>query len=328
MKVLVTGGAGYIGSHVVRALQRLNMEVVVLDSLELGHKAAVQGTNLVVGNLADKDLLSLLFADGRFDAVMHFAAYSQVGESMLFPERYYHNNVAGTLNLLEAMLQHNVKKLVFSSTAAVYGEPAETTITEDFPAIPANVYGKTKLMIETMLKDYDRAYGLKFMSLRYFNAAGADLSGDIGEDHIPETHLIPLAIQAALGQRNSIKVFGADYDTPDGTCIRDYIHVNDLADAHVLALQALVSGADSSIYNLGTGRGYSVLEIIDRIKKASGVSFLVEFSERRKGDPAILVADSNKINKELGFNLKYSDLDTIIKTAWKWHSNYPKGYRK
>lgn len=328
MKVLVTGGAGYIGSHVVRALQRLNMEVVVFDSLELGHRDAVYGTELVAGNLADKNLLSSLFAGGRFDAVMHFAAYSQVGESMLFPERYYHNNVAGTLNLLEAMLQHNVKKLVFSSTAAVYGEPAETPITEDFPAIPANVYGKTKLMIETMLKDYDRAYGLKYMSLRYFNAAGADLSGDIGEDHTPETHLIPLVIQAALGQRNSIQVFGRDYDTPDGTCVRDYIHVNDLADAHILTLQALIGGSESNIYNLGTGKGYTVLEIIDRIRKASGASFLVEFSERRKGDPAILVADSNKINKELGFNLKYSDLDTIINTAWKWHSSHPKGFSK
>lgn len=328
MKILVTGGAGYIGSHVVRALRRLNMEVVVFDSLELGHRDAVYGTELVAGNLADKNLLSSLFAGGRFDAAMHFAAYSQVGESMLFPERYYHNNVAGTLNLLEAMLQHNVKKLVFSSTAAVYGEPAETPITEDFPAIPANVYGKTKLMIETMLKDYDRAYGLKYMSLRYFNAAGADLSGDIGEDHTPETHLIPLVIQAALGQRNSIQVFGRDYDTPDGTCVRDYIHVNDLADAHILALQALIGGSESSIYNLGTGRGYTVLEIIDRIRKASGASFLVEFSERRKGDPAILVADSNKINKELGFNLKYSDLDTIINTAWKWHSSHPKGFSK
>ena len=326
MNLLVTGGAGYIGSHAVRALNRKGMNVIVFDSLEKGHEEASGGVPLIQGNLADKELVNKGFGQYQFDAVMHFAAYSLVGESMTAPGKYFRNNVAAGLNLIDTMIKHDVNKLVFSSTAAVFGEPEEIPIIEDTPKNPTNVYGKSKLMFEQILDTYDKAHGLKSISLRYFNAAGADFSGELGEDHSPETHLIPLIMQTALGQRPDIKVFGTDYNTPDGSCVRDYIHVNDLANAHILALEALLEGKRSDVYNLGTGTGYSVLEVIGKAIEVSGVDFPVECIDRRQGDPAVLVASPEKIKSELGFKLEYSDLETIIKSAWKWHSKCPIGF--
>lgn len=326
MNILVTGGAGYIGSHTVKALVEKEVNTIVLDSLEQGHKEALAGGRLIIGNLADRELLDSVFAETEFNAVIHFAAYSLVGESMINPAKYYQNNVTNGLNLLDTMVKHNVKKLVYSSTAAVYGEPEIIPINESANKTPTNVYGQSKLIFENILADYDRAFGLKSIALRYFNAAGADLSGEIGEDHAPETHLIPLVMQTALGQRDSIKIFGTDYHTKDGTCVRDYIHVKDLANAHILALEALLKGADSNAYNLGTGTGYTVLEVINKVKEVSGIDFKVEHTARRAGDPAILVASPDKIKQELGFMLKYSDLDTIIKSAWKWHRSHPNGF--
>ncbi|MDR7866292.1 MAG: UDP-glucose 4-epimerase GalE [Sporomusaceae bacterium] len=327
MNILVTGGAGYIGSHTVRELLRAGQGVVVYDNLTKGHKQAVPaGIGLVDGDIRDRDKLAQTLNAHSIDAVIHFAASSLVGESMKDPSAYYNNNVAGTLALLDAMLAGGVKKIVFSSTAAVYGEPAAWPIVEDMPTAPTNVYGRTKLAIEQMLADFAAAYGLSYVSLRYFNAAGAAEDGTIGEDHSPETHLIPLILQAALGQRESVAIYGADYPTDDGTCIRDYIHVTDLADAHVKALQHLTADGGPKVYNLGSETGFSVRQVIDRAKAVTGVDFTVREQARRPGDPAVLVASSRRIAAELGWQPRLSDLDTIIATAWRWHKSHPAGF--
>jgi UDP-glucose 4-epimerase len=327
MSILVTGGAGYIGSHVVKELRRLDKEIVIVDNLSTGHIEAVQGLNLFVGDIADALFLKDIMVKHKVDSVIHFAASSLVGESQDNPAQYYHNNVAGTLSLLQVMRECGVMSIVFSSSAAVYGEPKEIPIKEDALTCPVNVYGRTKLMIEQILEDYRRAYGINFISLRYFNACGADEEGLIGEDHTPETHLIPIVMQVVNGQRNSLIIYGDDYPTPDGTCIRDYIHVNDLASAHILALEYLKRERGSGIYNLGYGYGYSVKEIVQAVGKITGLKIKVEIGERRPGDPAILVADSTRIRRELGWKPRYNDLDYIIRTAWKWHRLHPDGYK-
>ncbi|WP_003545043.1 UDP-glucose 4-epimerase GalE [Desulfotomaculum nigrificans] len=326
MQILVCGGAGYIGSHAVRELYRAGYEVLVLDNLVKGHREAIGDIPLVEVDINDKPSLEQVFQKQKIDAVMHFAAYSLVGESVVEPAKYYHNNVLGTLNLMEVMLSYGVKRIIFSSTAAVYGEPVELPITEEHPTRPTNPYGATKLAVEGMLHWFGQAYGLNYVSLRYFNAAGADVAGDIGEDHQPETHLIPLVLQTALGVRPEIKIFGTDYPTPDGTCIRDYIHVTDLANAHLLALEKIINEGGSAIYNLGNGSGFSVREVIQVAQEVTGKLIKVMEAERRPGDPAVLVASSEKIKKELGWQPRYADLKTVISTAWHWHSKHPDGY--
>lgn len=321
MNTLVTGGAGYIGSHTVKALKKKGYFTVVYDNLSTGHEYAAKGDAFVKGDIFDSDLLSNIIKKYNIDSIIHFAAYSIVGESMENPKKYYINNVEGTLNLLNTMLDNNINNIVFSSTAAVYGEPKIIPITEDCPKNPTNVYGKTKLIIENILEDYSKAYGLKYIALRYFNACGADPIGDIGEDHNPETHLIPLVLQTCAGKRKSIKIFGQDYPTKDGTCIRDYIHVNDLANAHILAIQSLSNGHKSDVYNLGNGNGFSVKEIIDTAEKVTRIKINKEIADRRSGDPAILIASSDKIKKDLGWKPKYTDVNEIIQTAWNWHKN-------
>jgi UDP-glucose 4-epimerase len=326
MNILVTGGAGYIGSHTVRKLVNSGYQVVVLDNLTRGHRAAVKEGFLAVGDTADRTLLKKLFTDFGIEAVMHFAASSQVGESVRLPSDYYNNNVVNGLNLLDAMVESNVRYLVFSSTAAVYGEPREIPIPEDHPTIPTNPYGATKLALEGAMRWYGEAYGLRSISLRYFNAAGADPDGDIGEDHTPETHLIPLVLKVALGQMPHLEVFGNDYPTPDGTCVRDYIHVNDLAQAHILALDALAAGASSNIYNLGNGSGYTVLDVIRTAGEVVGKTLPVKITARRPGDPAMLVAGSDRIKSELGWQPQYPEIKEIIETAWRWHLSHPRGF--
>ncbi|MBP1763048.1 MAG: galE [Firmicutes bacterium] len=319
MTVLVTGGAGYIGSHTVRELLRTGQKVAVYDNLSTGHLWAVpQGVTLIKGDIADRKKLTETFRQHEIEAVVHFAASSLVGESMTQPAKYYRNNVAGTLALLETMQECGVKQIVFSSTAAVYGEPEVSPITEDMPHCPTNVYGRTKLVIEGMLQDFAAAYDLCYVSLRYFNAAGALIGGGIGEDHNPETHLIPLILRTANGRRPQIDVYGTDYPTADGTCIRDYIHVTDLAAAHVLALKHLSNGGGSRVYNLGSENGFSVREVIEKAKEVTGIDFPVREAERRAGDPAVLVASSARIRQELGWKPVYSDLDRIIRSAWAW----------
>lgn len=326
MSILVTGGAGYIGSHTVAELLCNGEEIVVLDNLSKGHKAAVLGGKFYKGDLRDGEFLDKVFRDNDIEAVIHFAADSLVGESVSNPLKYYNNNVVSTLGLLTRMKEYGVGKIVFSSTAAAYGEPENIPILETDRTVPTNPYGETKLAIENILKWMDNAYGIKYISLRYFNAAGAHISGKIGEDHNPESHLIPIILQAALGKRDYISIFGDNYDTPDGTCIRDYIHVTDLADAHVLALKKLRTGGDSRIYNLGNGKGFSVKEVIMIAKEVTGKNIKVVISGRRPGDPAVLVASSKKIQDELNWQPKYNDLKTIIETAWNWHSNNPDGF--
>lgn len=328
MNILVTGGAGYIGSHTVKVLLAKGHRVFVLDNLSRGHRAAVpDSVTLFVSDIHDTDRVQAILEENQIEAVMHFAAHSQVGESMENPTIYYDNNVVGSYSLLEAVRRAGVKYFVFSSTAAVYGEPEQTPITEDMPYYPTNVYGQTKLMIETMLAQFSRAYGLRYVALRYFNAAGADGSGTIGEDHTPETHLIPLILQTALGQRDSIKIFGTDYPTPDGTCIRDYIHVTDLADAHVRVLQYLAEGGgESQYFNLGSQNGFSVREMIEAAKKVTGKDFKVEEAPRRAGDPAILIAGSEKIRRVTGWQPTHSNVEQIIADAWNWHQHHPQGY--
>ena len=328
MNILVTGGAGYIGSHTVYELLAKGYHVTVYDNLSKGHCAAVPQAVLVQGDIRDSELVCRTLLDNRIEAVIHFAADSLVGESMTDPAKYYHNNTVATLALLDSLRACNVKKIVFSSTAAVYGEPEETPITEDMETCPTNVYGRTKLIIEGILADYDRAYGLSYVSLRYFNAAGAIDGGDIGEDHAPESHLVPLILKTALGQREAIDIYGTDYSTPDGTCIRDYIHVSDLAAAHVLALEHLAGGGQSAIYNLGSETGFSVRQVIDRAKAITGRDFSVREAARRPGDPAVLVASSAKIRRELGWQPVRSNLDSIITSAWQWHQSHPLGYGK
>ena len=327
MKILVTGGAGYIGSHTVRELREKGHTVIVLDNFSRGHRGAVPGdVRLITEDIHHVDAVRQLLIEEHIEAVMHFAAHSQVGESMENPTIYYDNNVVGTYYLLEAIRQAHVPYVVFSSTAAVYGEPEQTPITEDMPYAPTNVYGQTKLMIEHMLAQFSRAYGLRYVALRYFNAAGAAADGTIGEDHTPETHLIPLILQTALGQRKSIKIFGTDYPTPDGTCIRDYIHVTDLAAAHVRVLEYLAGGGESQYFNLGTQQGMSVRQMIDAAKKVTGREFAVEEAPRRAGDPAILIASSAKIQAVTGWKPTHSSVETIMADAWRWHHTHEHGY--
>ncbi len=327
MAVLVTGGAGYIGSHTAKDLREKGERVVILDDLSTGFRQATQGMEFIEGSLHDSALLERIICDYNIDSVIHFAAYSRVGESMREPDKYYYNNVSGTINLLNAMVKHNVKHMVFSSTAATFGEPKEVPIHEDMPQNPTSVYGTTKLMIEKILKDYDQAYGLRSVSLRYFNACGADESGLIGEAHNPESHLIPIVLQTVLGKIDSVIIYGTDYPTQDGTCIRDYVHVSDLSSAHILALDALRNGHETTCYNLGNGSGFSVREVIDTVAQVVNWPIPIQEGERRPGDPAILIASSKKIMKELGWEPKFPDLKQIIESAWKWHSAHPNGYK-
>ncbi len=321
MKVLITGGAGYIGSHVIKALGELGYEVLVVDNLIKGHKEAVLFGKLEVLDIGDKDSMTEVLEQFKPDAVMHFAAFIEVGESVKNPRKYYENNTVKTLSLLDAMLECDVKNFIFSSTAAVYGNSEKVPIPETETVKPINPYGQSKACVEKILSDYSKAYGLKFVSLRYFNAAGADPEGRIGESHNPETHLIPLILKTAKGERESIKIFGTDYPTPDGTCIRDYIHVDDLAEAHILALKYLLDGGKSEVFNCGYGYGYSVKEVIETAKRVTGVDFKVEEADRRPGDPAILVADSSKLKSKLGWEPKFDNLEYIVKTAWNWELN-------
>lgn len=326
MRILVTGGAGYIGSHAVRFFQARGHEVWVYDNLSMGHRAAVPVDRLIVGDLNESARLDHALVTQRIEAVVHFAAFTYVGESVKNPGKYYQNNLVNTLTLLECLRRHQVNKFVFSSTAAVFGIPERSPITEEEPKRPINPYGFSKLVVEQALADYAGAYGSGYAALRYFNASGAHPAGDLGEDHDPETHLIPLILQVALGQRPHIEVFGTDYPTPDGTCIRDYIHVDDLASAHLLALERIEPGKGLS-YNLGIGKGYSVREVIQMAEEVTGKKIAVKEGPRRAGDPPALVASSDKIQRELGWRPQYRDLHSIISTAWNWHRAHPKGYQ-
>ena len=326
INVLVTGGAGYIGSHTARALKQAGYGVVVYDNFCRGHHRAVNGFKVVEGDTAERKKLLSACREFKVGAVMHFAAHSQVGESVEKPDLYYANNVAGGISLLNAVLEAGVNNIVFSSSAAVYGEPEEVPIREEHPLNPTNPYGETKAVLEKAMNYYWQAYGLHSVSLRYFNAAGAYLSGGIGEDHDPETHLVPLVLQAILGQRDKITVFGSDYPTADGTAVRDYIHVDDLAEAHLLALEALLKGNHCPAYNLGNGKGYSVLEVIRAAERVTGSTVPHQLGPRRKGDPAVLVASSQKAEQELGWRPKIAQLDEIIESAWRWHSKNPQGF--
>lgn len=317
-RILVVGGAGYIGSHMVWLLASRGMQVVVLDDLSSGHADAVIGAELVRGDMGDRALLDTVFAAHRYDAVMHFASFIQVGESVADPAAYYRNNVANTLTLLGAMADHGVKQFIFSSTAAVFGEPAYSPIDERHPQQPINPYGWSKRMIEQVLDDYSQAYGLKSVSLRYFNAAGAHPLGLLGERHAQETHLIPLVLQAASGQRPHIMLFGDDYDTPDGTCVRDYVHVMDLAEAHWLALAYLEKGGDTTAFNLGNGDGYSVAEVIQTARRVTGRPIAVKAASRREGDPARLVADATRARSVLGWTPRFDSLESMVRTAWQF----------
>ena len=329
MAILVCGGAGYIGSHAVHQLVKKGEEVVIVDNLQTGHRDAVNpAARFYEGDIRDAAVLDRIFNENRIGAVLHFAANSLVGESMQKPLKYFNNNVYGMQVLLEAMVRHQIDKIVFSSTAAVYGEPKRVPILEEDETNPTNTYGETKRTMEKMMKWVSRADGIRYVSLRYFNAAGALDDGSIGEDHSPETHLIPLILQVPLKKREYITVFGDDYATPDGTCLRDYIHVIDLADAHVLALEYLRRGGESNIFNLGNGRGFSVKEMIEAAKKATGQDIKVEMGARRAGDPAQLIASSEKARRVLGWNPQYTDVEGVISTAWKWHQSHPEGYRK
>ena len=319
MSILVCGGAGYIGSHINKQLNLEGYDTIVFDNLVYGHREAVKWGEFVQGDLSNISEIEAVFNIHTIDAVFHFAAYAYVGESVEEPEKYYYNNVVNTLNLLKVMRAHGCDKIIFSSTCATYGEPERVPITEDMPQNPINPYGMTKLTVERIFRDYAAAYGLHFAVLRYFNAAGADPDGEIGESHNPETHIIPLVLDAASGKRPDIKVFGTDYDTPDGSCIRDYIHVTDLADAHLLALHYLENGGSSDFFNLGNAKGTSVLEVVDSVKRVTGRDFKVVLADRRPGDPAKLVGSSEKAQRVLGWKPKYADIDTIVSHAWNWH---------
>ncbi len=327
MTVLVLGGAGYIGSHTVYALIERGEDVVIIDNLETGHIEAVHPkARFYKGDIRDRAFVDSVLDKEKIDAVIHFAANSLVGESMTNPLKYYDNNVNGTKVLLQSMVAHGLNKIVFSSTAATYGEPERVPILETDRTEPTNAYGETKLSMEKMFKWTDRAHGLKYVSLRYFNACGAHVSGQIGEAHAPETHLIPLILQVPLGQREAISIYGDDYPTEDGTCIRDYIHVTDLAQAHILAVEYLMKGNDSNIFNLGNGIGFTVKEVIETARKVTGHPIPATTTPRRAGDPAQLIASSEKAKTVLGWNPQHADLEEIIATAWKWHSTHPNGY--
>jgi UDP-glucose-4-epimerase GalE len=324
--VLVTGGAGYIGSHAVKALSAQGAHVVVYDNLTAGHREATRHASAVVaGDIHDTTLVRETIRAHKIDAVMHFAAWLSVGDSVRDPAGYYHNNVVGALSILDAMVAEKVRHFVFSSTAAVFGNPIETPITESHPKQPINAYGQTKLAIEHALPHYETAYGLRSVVLRYFNAAGADPDGELGEDHAPELHLIPRAVDAALG-RDSFQIFGQDYDTPDGTCLRDYVHVTDLASAHILALTALRDGAASTQYNLGNGRPTSVKDVTNAVERVVGKPVPYSVGPRRAGDPGVLFASSQRIRRELGWRPQFEDIDVIVRTAWQWRAAHPNGY--
>ena len=318
MKILVVGGAGYIGSHMVKLLLAEQHQVITFDNLSGGFRDAVLGGEFIEGDLADRAALDKVFALHRPDAVMHFASFIQVGESVRLPDKYYRNNFSNTVNLLDAMMAHHVKRFIFSSTAAIFGEPKYVPIDELHPTLPLNPYGRSKWMVEQMLADYGLAFGLRYVCLRYFNAAGADPDGLLGERHQPETHLIPLVLQAASGRRRHIEVFGRDYDTPDGTCIRDYIHIVDLCSAHLLALNFLGSDGQSDCFNLGNGEGFSVQQVIDAAQRITGVGIRMVDAVRRAGDPARLVADAAKARRVLGWAPRHAELDAIIGDAWRW----------
>lgn len=327
MAILVTGGLGYVGSHAVKQLVDRGEQVICLDNLVFGHKEAASGSKVVIGDIGDQALLRQVFSTHKIDSVMHFAAFAAVGESVENPQKYYLNNISKSLAILEVMLEFDVKMMIFSSSAATFGEPEVVPIPEDHPQNPTNPYGRSKLMLEHILKEYEHAYGLRSISLRYFNASGADPSGLIGEDHTPEHHLIPLIIQVALGQRPQVKIFGTDWPTSDGTCVRDYVHVSDLAQAHLRGLDALRQGKETTAYNLGSGSGYSVMEVVKMVEEVTGKPIAAVPSDRRPGDPAVLVASSEKISKELGWKPNYPELETIVRSAWNWHSAHPNGYR-
>jgi len=324
--ILVVGGAGYIGSHMCKYLSKNGYLPIVLDNLSRGHEKAVKWGPLIEGSISDRNILKRVFSEHRIDAVMHYAAYSYVGESVTDPSMYYQNNLADTICLLSEMVEAEIKNIVFSSSCAVYGEPEEIPITENHPKNPVNPYGWTKYMVEQVLNDFKYAYGVESVSLRYFNAAGADPDGELGEDHNPETHLIPIAIQAALGKREEIRIYGNNYPTHDGTCIRDFIHVEDLAESHLLALNRLLNGKGGGTYNLGNGEGYSVREVIDITRRITGKPIRDRVVDRRDGDPAVLVGSSDKAKNELGWNPRFPDLESIVETAWHWHQKHPNGY--
>jgi len=318
MAILIVGGAGYIGSHINKYLSQKGYETVVLDNLSKGHREVLKWGKFVEGDLGKIEDVRRVFFENKIEAVLNFAAYIEVGESVKDPEKYYWNNVVNTLNLLKVMKESGVNKIIFSSTAATFGNPEYIPIDEAHPQSPINPYGMTKLIIENIFKDYEKAYGLRYIVLRYFNACGADPEGEIGEWHEPESHLIPLVFQAALGKREDVKIFGTDYETEDGTCIRDYVHVTDLAQAHWLGLNRLLNNGESGFYNLGNGDGFSVRQVIESVKRVTGKEFLVTEVGRREGDPALLVAVSDKAKKELGWKPEFTDLDEIVKTAWNW----------
>ncbi|WP_326716620.1 UDP-glucose 4-epimerase GalE [Vagococcus jeotgali] len=327
MSVLVLGGAGYIGSHAVKALVESGKEVIVVDNLQTGHlKAISDKAKFYQGDIRDKIFLKSVFEQESITEVVHFAASSLVGESMIEPLLYFNNNVYGMQILLEVMNEYHIKKIVFSSTAATYGEPDVVPITENTPTNPTNPYGQSKLMMEQMMKWCDEAYGIKYVSLRYFNVAGASLDGSIGEDHTPETHLLPIILEVALGKRQELRIFGDDYPTPDGTCIRDYVHVVDLVDAHLLALDYLETHQESQIINLGSGSGFSVKALLDEAELVTDKEIPFVMSERRQGDPAILIASNQKAKDILEWQPKYTNIATIISTAWNWHEKHPQGY--
>lgn len=319
--ILVVGGAGYIGSHTNKELNRRGYQTLIYDNLVYGHKESVKWGKLEVGDLAEEEHLERIFQENSIDAVLHFAAYAYVGESVAKPAKYYKNNVCNTIQLLDIMRKYQVNHIIFSSTCATYGVPDKMPITEDMPQKPVNPYGATKWMVERILEDYRKAYGINYCCLRYFNAAGADPEGELGESHMPETHLIPLILDAASGKRESISIFGTDYPTKDGTCIRDYIHVSDLADAHIRALEYLKQGGESTCFNLGNGNGDSVRHVIEVVKQVTGKEFKVKEEKRRAGDPPVLIGSAKKAEKVLGWKPKYAEIETIVKHAWKWHEN-------
>ena len=327
MAVLICGGAGYIGSHNVRAFMAHGEEVIVVDSLETGHKKSIpSGVKFYHGDIRDSEILDRIFTENNIEAVVHFCAFSLVGESVEQPLKYFNNNVGGMISLLEAMQRHEIKRIIFSSTAATYGEPKRIPILETDETNPTNPYGESKLIMEKMMKWVSQRYDIRYVSLRYFNVAGAWHDGTIGEDHRHETHLIPLILQVPLGKREHVTVYGDDYPTQDGTCIRDYVHVEDLAQAHILALEYLRNGGESNVFNLGSGDGYSVMEMINAARTATGKDIKIEIGKRRAGDPAKLVADSNKAHEILKWQPKITSMENIIASAWKWHSTHPNGY--